>query len=82
MPVLQDLLTQHGAILFRNFPLKTAADFNEFAIAFGYENLPYIGGAAVRTNLVGVVFTTNEAPPHALIPVMFFGIFYFSLMLI
>ncbi|KAL0319308.1 UNVERIFIED_CONTAM: Clavaminate synthase-like protein [Sesamum angustifolium] len=42
------------AILFRGFDsLATASDFNDVVEAFGYEELPYVGGAAPRTNVVG-----------------------------
>ena len=51
-------LLEHGAVLFRGFPLNSAKDFNDFALAFGWRDLPYIGGAAVRTNIYGVVFTS------------------------
>ena len=51
-------LKNHGAILFRNFPVQSPKDFNDFSLAFGWENLPYIGGAAVRHNVYGVVFTS------------------------
>lgn len=51
-------LKKHGAILFRDFPVQSPKDFNDFAVAFGWLNLPYIGGAAVRHNVYGVVFTS------------------------
>jgi hypothetical protein len=51
-------LKNHGAILFRDFPIENPKDFNDFSVAFGWENLPYIGGAAVRHNIYGVVFTS------------------------
>jgi alpha-ketoglutarate-dependent taurine dioxygenase len=63
-----DKLLQHGAILFRGFPVVDAKDFNEFSLAFGWEDLPYIGGAAPRSNVIGVVFTSNESPPDQPIP--------------
>jgi len=66
--VLIDLLTTHGAILFRNFPTKTLYHFNDFSLSFGFEPLPYIGGAAPRSNIHGVVHTTNESPPERLVP--------------
>ena len=50
-------LRHHGAILFRGFPINDPKDFNDFCLAFGWKDLPYIGGAAVRTNVYGVVFT-------------------------
>lgn len=65
---LMDLLLKHGAILFRGFPVMDAKDFNDFSLAFGWEDLPYIGGAAVRKNVYGVVFTSNESPPDQPIP--------------
>ena len=40
---LLDELKNHGAILFRGFPIKEPKDFNDFALSFGWENLPYIG---------------------------------------
>jgi len=65
---IEAALLVHGAILFRNFPTDDAAAFSAFVEAFGYENLPYIGGAAPRKQVVGNVFTANEAPPDANIP--------------
>ncbi|XP_057773152.1 clavaminate synthase-like protein At3g21360 [Salvia miltiorrhiza] len=68
-PWLDSLLHKHGAILFRGFDsLATASDFNDVVEAFGYEELPYVGGAAPRTNVVGRVFTANESPPDQKIP--------------
>lgn len=40
--ILSELRT-HGAILFRDFPIADPKDFNDFALAFGWEDLPYIG---------------------------------------
>lgn len=40
---LLEHLLQHGVILFRGFPLQSPKDFNDFAVKFGWENLPYIG---------------------------------------
>lgn len=67
-PLLDSLLLNSGALLFRGFPVKTASDFNEFVEAFGFEELPYVGGAAPRANIVGRVFTANESPPDQKIP--------------
>jgi alpha-ketoglutarate-dependent taurine dioxygenase len=54
-------LHQHGAILFRGFPVSSAFDFNEVVEAFGYTHISYIG-AVILTNVVGSVFMTNESP--------------------
>ncbi|XP_077217807.1 2-oxoglutarate (2OG) and Fe(II)-dependent oxygenase superfamily protein [Tasmannia lanceolata] len=67
-PWLENLLLSRGAIILRGFPLKNASDFNGVVEAFGYEELPYVGGAAPRTNVFGRVFTANESPPDQKIP--------------
>lgn len=61
-------LLQHGALLLRGFPLTTAHDFNSVVEALGHPELPYVGGAAPRTNVVGRIFTSNESPPDQKIP--------------
>lgn len=60
---------QHGAILFRGFPLATAEDFDRFVSAFDWPNFPYDESLsnAVRINRTPRVFTANEAPPTATI---------------
>lgn len=40
--ILEKLL-KSGAILFRQFPIHTADDFNQFALSFEWKELPYIG---------------------------------------
>lgn len=65
---VESLLKSSGAVLFRGFPVQTAADFNQVVESFGYEELPYVGGAAPRTNVTGRVFTANESPPDQKIP--------------
>ncbi|MCL7034688.1 hypothetical protein MKW94_028773 [Papaver nudicaule] len=67
-PWLESLVHTNGALLLRGFPVYTASDFNQVVEAFGYEELPYVGGAAPRTNIVGRVFTANESPPDQKIP--------------
>ncbi|CAM8929062.1 unnamed protein product [Rhodiola kirilowii] len=67
-PWLLSRLYDSGAVLFRGFPLSTASDFNSFVEAFDIDEMPYVGGAAPRTNVVGRVFTANESPPDQKIP--------------
>ena len=57
---------QHGAILFRGFPLSTDQDFDAFVAGFDLKNFPYEGSLsnAVRTNRTPRVFTANEAPSN------------------
>ncbi|CAF4354788.1 unnamed protein product [Rotaria sp. Silwood2] len=61
-------LLKSGAVLFRHFPIQTAEDFNQFALSFKWKELPYIGGAAVRTKVTGCVYTSNDSPPSEPIP--------------
>lgn len=60
---------KHGAVLFRDFPLKTDLDFDAFIAAFGFPNFKYEDSLsnAVRTNRTERVFTANEAPPDVTI---------------
>ncbi|KAI4324764.1 hypothetical protein MLD38_030221 [Melastoma candidum] len=67
-PYLESLLHESGALLLRGFPVASASDFNDVVEAFGYPELPYVGGAAPRSNVVGRVFTANESPPDQKIP--------------
>ncbi|XP_024969859.1 clavaminate synthase-like protein At3g21360 [Cynara cardunculus var. scolymus] len=60
---LEDLLQKSGAILFRGFPVDSPSDFNDVIEATGFPDMEYIGGAALRTQVSGRVFTANESPP-------------------
>ncbi|QKX56949.1 uncharacterized protein TRUGW13939_04057 [Talaromyces rugulosus] len=63
--VFNSLLTNHGAILFRGFPLKDAADLTKFIKAF---KLPHpheeVGLSGKRRTVGDIVKTANEEPPH------------------
>ncbi|XP_075666610.1 clavaminate synthase-like protein At3g21360 [Castanea sativa] len=65
---LDSVLHRSGAVLLRGFPVNTASDFNDVVEAFGFEELPYVGGAAPRNKVVGRVSTTNDSPPDQKIP--------------
>lgn len=65
---LESLLHASGVVLLRGFPVEDASGFNRVVEAFGYDELPYVGGAAPRSNVVGRVFTANESPPDQKIP--------------
>ncbi len=60
---------EHGAILFRGFPLQRPEDFDRFIAAFELENFPYKQSLsnAVRTNYTPRVFSANEAPSEVTI---------------
>jgi alpha-ketoglutarate-dependent taurine dioxygenase len=66
---LLDKSSQHGAILFRGFPLETPQDLDAFIAAFGLPNFPYYESLsnAVRVNWTERVFSANEAPPEVTI---------------
>ena len=55
----------HGAILFRGFPIYNDSDFEHFIDAFEIDNLAYKDtfSNAIRKNRTHRVFTANEAPP-------------------
>jgi hypothetical protein len=63
---LLQLASIHGAVLFRDFPLATAEDFDAFVAALGLPNFPYKKSLsnAVRVNRTERVFSANEAPPE------------------
>lgn len=65
LPYIEAELRTHGAVLFRDFPVKSALDFDAFSATFGYEDFTYDESFsnAVRINLTPRVFTANEAPP-------------------
>lgn len=61
---LVQLAAEHGAVLFRGFPVVTDQDFDRFIAAFNLPNFTYQDSLsnAVRTNRTERVFTANEAP--------------------
>ena len=68
----QELISQareHGAILFRDFPMSEPEQFDQFIAAFGLDNFPYEESLsnAVRINYTPRVFSANEAPPEVTI---------------
>eukprot|EP00729_Bicosta_minor_P009710 gene9710-23752_t len=63
-------LKDHGAILFRGFPLQTAADFDKFVCAFkGWKDLSYDDSLsfAVRIKRSNRICTTNEGKTGGLV---------------
>jgi len=59
---IEQELHECGALIFRGFKsMRSASDFNAFVEAFGWEEHAY-QGAAPRNNVVGRVWTANEAP--------------------
>ncbi len=58
--------TDHGAVLLRDFPVKSAEDFDAIVSALNLPNFPYEKSLsnAVRVNRTPRVFSANEAPPE------------------
>lgn len=63
---LRQNLAEHGAILFRGFPLVSDLDFDAFIQLFDWQNFTYTDSLsnAVRRNRTERVFTANEAPAN------------------
>ncbi len=66
---LREQMVRHGAILFRGFGFDSPDDFEAMLDAAAFENMPYIGGAAPRTQVTkSRILTANESPPSEVIP--------------
>jgi len=62
-------LIDHGAILFRGFPVSNAEAFELLLNQTDYKNMPYVGGAAPRTQVTkSRIVTANESPATENIP--------------
>src|SRR5688572_25594481 len=57
---LEDRLVEHGALLFRGFDVRDAADFERACAAVSPHALDYTYRSTPRTALGGGVFTTTE----------------------
>jgi len=67
--MLSQAAADHGVVLIRGLPLRTAEDFDAFVLALGFRNFPYAESLsnAVRINRTERVFSANEAPPDVTI---------------
>lgn len=66
---LHEKLIEHGAILFRDFPVSSADAFEAFLDQTDYQNMPYVGGAAPRSQVTqSRIVTANESPATEKIP--------------
>ncbi len=59
---LEVRLLDHGGILLRNFPLKTAEDIEIISNAIGSYQFDYIAGATPRTAISGKIFESTRWP--------------------
>ncbi|MFI5309342.1 MAG: TauD/TfdA family dioxygenase [Polyangiales bacterium] len=62
-------LLEHGGLLFRGFPIESAADFGGVVerLATG-PSVNYIGGDSPRNKVHGSIYTSTEAPADVKIP--------------
>lgn len=59
---VDQLLCTHGAVLFREFGVASAEEFQDIASIFCHEFGNYIGGNSPRTRVTSHVFTSTEYP--------------------
>lgn len=66
---LRENLSHYGAVLLRNLPVKTAADFSNLSQRLGYKGMKYQGGAVEREELdkSSATYTASDEPPQAVI---------------
>jgi hypothetical protein len=67
---IDQALEDHGAVLFRGFPLESPEDFNTFVLAFdGWKDLSYDRSMsfAVRKRMADRICTTNEGKSGGLV---------------
>ncbi|MGH9638058.1 MAG: TauD/TfdA family dioxygenase [Candidatus Angelobacter sp.] len=60
---LQQLLLRHGGLLFRNFRIAGAAQFQEFVAAISGDALEYMEQTSPRHKVHGNIYTSTEYPP-------------------
>jgi alpha-ketoglutarate-dependent taurine dioxygenase len=65
---IQEQLSKVGAILFRNFNVRTVAEFSTFARVMCDELLDYHEGSTPRSLVEGKVYTSTEYPNNQYIP--------------
>lgn len=65
---LRDELTEHGALLFRGFSVRSVDDFNSAVSAFMNTRLEYTYRSTPRTSVGKDVFTATEFPKSLEIP--------------
>ncbi|WP_437755168.1 TauD/TfdA family dioxygenase [Sorangium sp. So ce1389] len=61
-------LTSRGAVLFRGFPVRGAADFEAFVKIVTPDLLDYTFGSTPRSHLQSRIYTSTEYPAHQHIP--------------
>jgi alpha-ketoglutarate-dependent taurine dioxygenase len=66
---VQQLGAKHGAIVFRNFPMSGAEEFEVFVTSFNTDfKEDFVGGGGPRNRILGPIFTSTETPREFSIP--------------
>jgi alpha-ketoglutarate-dependent taurine dioxygenase len=61
-------LIENGAILFRNFPIKCAAEFQQFVSAVAKGQMSYDEPTTPRSRVADKIYTSTDYPPDQSIP--------------
>jgi len=64
---IQSLLLRHGGLLFRNFRISSASEFQQFVTAVAGEPLAYKEQTSPRSRVQGNIYTSTEYPPEHII---------------
>jgi alpha-ketoglutarate-dependent taurine dioxygenase len=59
---IQTTLLHHGAILFRNFGIRSASEFEKFIMTVSEQPLPYLERSSPRTRISGNIYSSTEYP--------------------
>jgi len=65
---VSELLTRHGALLFRGFGCESAEHLGEIVDASGRQTVAYVYRSTPRTRVGGSIYTSTEYPPSQTIP--------------
>ncbi len=65
---IENLLLQHGALLFRGFNVRTAAEFATFVKSFSRELIEYDYASTPRSRIGDHIYTSTEYPADQYIP--------------
>jgi len=66
--LIKNRLTTHGALLFRNFHLRTVEEFEQFVARSCGELLQYTYRSTPRSHVSGNIYTSTEYPAEQFIP--------------
>lgn len=66
--LIETLLLEPGAILFRNFDVRAVTEFERFIEAISGKLLDYSYRSTPRRQVSGKIYTSTEYPAHQLIP--------------